>query len=183
MIGYVKKYLGFLVLLLLLHNCTKPIDFNQVDDLVLQPVVESSLIFYTARAEDFFVGGSEQNTAEDFVEVDFFSGSFIQESLVKVEFVFDIENSINRPYQLRLRFLDVNGQLLESFTVDTAASPTNQTIATTHTEVFEGASLERIKQTGIIEFTLVMQPGEPINQNTPGEISVKSKGVFSLNID
>lgn len=172
-----------LVMLLLLCNCTKPVDFNQVDDLVITPVVESSLIFYTAKAEDFFIGGSEQSTAEDFVEIDLFNGSFIQENLVKVEFVFEIENSINRAYQLRLRFLDVNGQVLESFNVNTAASPNNQTIATVHTEVFEGISLERLKQSRILEFTLVMQPGEPISQDTPGEINVKSKGVFSLNID
>ncbi|MBB1489923.1 hypothetical protein H4O21_25300, partial [Oceanospirillum sp. D5] len=59
----------------------------------------------------------------------------------------------------------------------------NEVIASTHMEVFEGDALERLKQSRIIAFTLVMQPGEAINQDTPGEISVKSKGVFSLNID
>lgn len=177
------KYLYLVFITLLIYNCTKPIDFDQASDLVLQPVVESSLIFYSAKAEDFFIGGSEQSTAEDFVEIDLFNGSFIQDNLVKVEFVFEIENSINRSYQLRLNFFDENGQSLVSFNVDTEASPNNQVIPSTHTEVFEGDALERLKQSKLLEFTLVMLPGEAINQNTPGEISVKSKGVFSLNID
>ncbi|TBN01357.1 hypothetical protein EYD45_13200 [Hyunsoonleella flava] len=177
------KYLYLALVTLLVCGCTKPIDFDQANDLVLQPVIESSLIFYSASASDFFVGGSEQSTAEDFVEIDLFGGSFIQDNLVRVEFVFEIENSINRAYQLRLNFLDENNQLLESFNVNTDASPNNEVIASTHMEVFEGDALERLKQSRIIAFTLVMQPGEAINQDTPGEISVKSKGVFSLNID
>jgi len=179
-----KRRIKYLSLgLLLFFACTKPIDFNQVENLVLEPVVESSLIFYTASASDFFVGGSEQSTAEDFAEIDVFNNSFVQNNLIKVDFVFNVENSINREYSLTVSFLDGNEQILETFNVNTEASPNNLVIATQHVETFEGASLQRIKEARALVFRLTMQPGTPINQSTPGEISVKSKGILSLNIN
>ncbi|GGD29552.1 hypothetical protein GCM10011368_34420 [Hyunsoonleella pacifica] len=177
------KYLCLILIVLLLHNCTKPVDFDQASDLVIQPVIESSLIFYTASVGDFFIGGNEEAEADDFVEIDLFNGSFVQDNLVKIEFVFEIENSINRAYELRLEFFDSNDESKGQFNVNTEASPNNQNLISTHTEVFEGDALERIKQSSIIVFTLVMQAGEAINQNSPGEISVQSKGVFHFNID
>ncbi len=165
-----------------MFNCTKPVDFEQLDDLTLEPVVESSLIFYDASAQEFFVGGTEQITAEDFVEIDFFNNGFIQDNLIKVEFVFNIENSINRPYSLQIRFLDSAGQSLESFTINTEASANNQTIKNTHIEVFEDESLEHIKRSRIMVFTLEMLPGEAIDENTLGRISLQSKGVFYLRV-
>lgn len=179
----IKKYFCLGVVLLLMFNCTRPVDFNQADDLVLEPVLESSLVFYTASAEDFFVGGSEQSTAEDFAEIDFFNNSFIQDHLIKVEFVFQIENSINRAYRLSVSFLDTNGQILETFDVNTEASSNNQVIPSEHIETFEDVSLQRVKQTRVLVFSLTMLPGTPINENTPGVISVKSKGILFLNID
>lgn len=171
------------LLLLISFSCTKPIDFNQANDLVLEPVLESSLIFYKAKATDFFIGGKEETNAEDFVEIDLFNNSFVQDNLLKVEFIFEIENSINRAYQLQVSFLDASGQLLERFVINTDASATNEILKTTHTEVFEGESLQRIQLSRILVFTLVMLPGEAVNENTPGEIKVQSKGVFSLNIN
>ncbi|GAL71643.1 hypothetical protein [Jejuia pallidilutea] len=122
MINKKIKTTGLFLFLLIGFSCTKPVDINQIRDLVLQPVVESSLIFYKASAKDFFIGGIEQNTAEDFIEIDFFNNSFVQDNLIKAAFVFNVENSINRGYQLRVSFLDASGQLLERFTVNTNAS-------------------------------------------------------------
>jgi len=183
MIVIQNKYVGYVIAMLVLFNCTKPIDFNQADALVLEPIVESSLIFYNASAADFFVGGSEQSTVEDFAEIDFFGNGFFQDSLEKIDFVFQVENSINRGYRLRVTFLDDNGQLLETFDIVTEASPNNQVIATEHIITFEGDALDSIKQTQIAEFSLTMLAGVPINENTPGEIDVKSKAVLFLNIN
>lgn len=177
------KYLCLIVMVFLVHNCTKPVDFDQASDLVIQPVLESSLIFYKASVGDFFIGGNEEAEADDFVEIDLFNGSFVQDNLVKIEFVFEIENSINRAYELRINFFDDTDQALEGFTINTEASPNNENLMSMHTEVFEGEALERIKQSSILAFTLVMLDGDAINQNSPGEISLKSKAVMHFNID
>ncbi|MFD2727201.1 hypothetical protein [Hyunsoonleella rubra] len=177
-----SKSLIFLLVLLSNFGCTKPIDFDQADDLLLEPVLESSIIFYEATASDFFAGGMLQNVVQDEVGIDIFGDSFVQDNLVKAEFVFEVKNSMDRAFDLRLDFLDGNGQLLESFTVDTPASPDNSEIITEYVETFEGVPLENLKQSRQLVFTLVMQTGPPLNQNSQGTIALKSKGIFYLMI-
>ncbi|MGC6429555.1 MAG: hypothetical protein ACON5F_00780 [Jejuia sp.] len=171
------------MLIVLGLGCTESVDFEQAENLVLEPVIESSIIFYKANAGDFFVGGSQVNTASDFTEIDIFGGSFIQDNLIKVEFVFETKNSINRPYSLQVDFLDGNSNLLETFTADAPAATNNEVVESIHTETFEGASLANIKQSEFLVFTLTMLPGEAITPDSPGAIELKSKGVFYLNVD
>lgn len=176
------KHLIMGIAVLLCCGCTNPVDFSQSDDVRLEPVLESSLVFFKASASNFFTDGMLQNRVQDFVNIDLFGNSFAKDNLEKLEFVFEVKNSINRPYQLQLDFLNENGQSLESLIVDVAASPTNNIIETRHTEVFEGESLENIKQLRILVFTLIMQPGVPIDANALGEINLKSKAVMYLKI-
>lgn len=170
-------------LIILMLGCTEPVDFDQAKNLVLEPVLESSLIFYKATAGDFFVGGTEANTASDFTEIDIFSGSFINDNLIKIEFVFETKNSINRPYSLQVDFLDSNSNILETFTADTPAAINNEVVESTHIETFEGTALANVKQSQFLVFTLTMLPGEAITPDSPGEIDLKSKGVFYFNVD
>lgn len=163
--------------------CTKPVDFDQAKDLEIAPVIESSIIFYNANAGDFFIGGSEVNTASDFAEIDIFRNTFVRDNLIKAEFVFETKNSINRPYSLEVNFEDVNGNVLETFTIDTPAATDNQEIERTYIQTFEGQSLNNIKQSTVLRFTLNMLPGEEIVEDSLGEIDLKSKGVFYLNVD
>ncbi len=177
------KYICNGLFAILVLGCTEPIDFDQANDLLLEPVTEASLVFYNANAGDFIVGDMEEDIIQDFIDIDLFNSSFVQDHLVKVEFVFDVKNSINRSYVLQLDFLDENGQPLQTFQVDSPASPSNQVVTTEHIQVFEGAALESLKQSRLLVFTLVMRPGVPVDENTPGEIDLKSKAIVYLSIE
>jgi hypothetical protein len=117
-------------------SCTKEIDFNQVNDIEVSPVFEISLIHFDAQASDFFVGGSELAIVQDFVLLDVFNNSFINENLVKAEFVLETINSINRSYSLQIDFLNDSNQLQHSFTTTAPASLSNSEVLTAHKEVF-----------------------------------------------
>lgn len=177
------KCLLFCFVLTTVCCCTKPVDFNQAKDLMLDPVIESSLIFYNAKAGDFFIGGSEENTVSDFAEIGIFSDGFVRDNLIKAEFVFETKNSINRPYELTVNFEDNSNNILETFTIETPAAVNNELIENVHIETFEGNSLNNLKQSQILRFTLRMLSGEEISEGSLGEIDLKSKGVFYLNLD
>ncbi len=166
--------LGFL-------GCTKDVDFNQANDFEVSPVLESSLIYFDAPAADFFVGGSEVATVQDFVDIAIFNNDFVNNNLIKTEFVLETTNSINRAYNLRIDFLDSANQLQHSFITSAPASSTNKDVISSHTEVFEGSSLDALKQTTKLVFTLTMLAGAPINNNALGSIHLESKGVFYFN--
>jgi len=162
-------------------GCTKEVDFNQVNDFEVSPVLESSMFFFDASAADFFVGGTEVSIVQDFIFLDIFNSSLINNNLIKSEFVLETINSINRAYSLRIDFVNNANQLQHSFTVTAPSSSLNSDLITNHTEVFEGATLAALKRTTKLVFTLSMLPGPPIDENTLGRIHLESKGVFYFN--
>ncbi|MDB2462971.1 hypothetical protein N9W61_02585, partial [Algibacter sp.] len=152
------------------------------EDLQLSPVIENSLLFFDAPASEFFVGGTEVNQSSDFIELDIFNNSFVRNHVVKVDIVFEVINSINRGYELRVDLLDNQDRLIHTFSFEATASPNNSEVYTKYTEVFEGNTLTTLKNTAKLSFTLTMQAGEEINENTPGRINMQSKSVFYFNI-
>lgn len=184
----VKKFLKYLAAAILSFvfttSCTKEVDFNQINDLVLEPVVASDLIFFNAPATKFYVNGIELSTVKDSVIIDLFNRDFVVENLVKAEFVFEATNSINRAFNVQVDFKDDSNVLRHSFSVSSTASPTNSDIVITHTEVFENATLDALKASNKIVLTVqALSGGIPLNDNTPGRIQLKSKGIFYLKIE
>jgi len=185
MINNFIKY-AFIVMLstITIFSCTKEIDFNQINDVSLKPVVALNLIFFNALASDFFIDRIEQSTIKDTVVIDLFNRGFIIDNLVKAELVFETTNSIDKSFNIKVDFLDTSNRLKHTFTLTAPASPLNTDIITSHIEVFENTSLDALKVSNKIELTLqALSGGMPLNNDTPGVITLKSKGVFFLNIE
>lgn len=183
----IKRLFTYLFLTVIINSvylsCAESVDFNQINDLEITPVIESSLIFLDEPAARFLDNGAQLTTIQDHIQVDFFDNSFIIENLVKTEFVFETTNSINRGFRVRVDFLDSNSQSQHAFTFFVTASPNNAEVTSKYTEVFQDETLAALKSTSVLVFTLNMLPGEAINQNSLGRIRLKSKAVFYFNIE
>ncbi|WP_346883362.1 hypothetical protein [uncultured Algibacter sp.] len=175
----IKYFFLVLVLAVFCSRCTKPVDFDQANDLVIEPVVGSSIAFFNGKANDFNEG-AQGSIVTDTVSIDVFGNNFVQDNLVKAELIFELTNSINRGYSLQVDFLDAMGLENQSLTFTVPASPSNVPVLTTFTEVFEDMALVDLKNTEFLIFTLTMLPGQPITQDSLGEINLQSKGVFFL---
>ena len=182
-----KRLITYLSLIVLANSislsCSKPVDFDQINDFEINPVVESSLIYLDEPATSFLESGEQIVIIRDYIQIDLFQNDFILENLEKAELVFEITNSINRDFSVTVDFIDSNSQRQHAFTIFVAASSNNAKVVSNYTEVFEDVSLEALKSTSVLVFTLNMLPGAAINENTLGSISLKSKAVFYLNID
>lgn len=183
----IKKILKYSVLLFVFviteTSCTKDVDFNQINDLILTPVFESSLIYIDEPASRFLVQGNEVTYVQDAANIDFFQEDYVVEHLIKADFFFETTNSINRGFQVQVDMYDDFNQLLHSFSFFSDPSPDNSEVVNEHLEVFEGSTLNALKNTSKFVFTLTLQTGEPINENTPGRIILRSKGTFYLSIE
>lgn len=172
-----------LIVVFVFVSCTKDIDFKQANDFEITPVIESSLIFLNEPANQFLDNGVEIESVQDSIEITLFNDQFIKDNLVKAEFVFETNNSINRGFRVRVDFFDETDQLVHMFTFNATASLTNKNIIASYTETFEASALDALKATRKMVFTLSLLAGTPISDNTIGNIQLKSKGVFYLNID
>ncbi|MBC8755788.1 hypothetical protein H2O64_14015 [Kordia sp. YSTF-M3] len=174
------------LLLLIVTSCVKDVDFDQVDDISISPVLESSLIFFDFPASEFEEPtGTAIVTVGDDLELDVFNDEFLRDNLIKAEFFFEITNSIDRSFRADIIMYDENDQITYAFAIDVTPNG-NTEVITTHTELFEDALLEQLKNTIRLELVLNMFPsasGIPLNQNSPGNIKMRSKATLFFLID
>lgn len=168
-----NRVVGLLILLLFSFSCASDLDYDQVNDLKLEPVFIANLAYFDIPANEFVTNGVEHSVIFDTPTVDVFNDEFFRDNLKKVEFFFEMENSINRAYILDLVFLDNNNQWVHAInlTVPAYAGTENKV---TKTEIFENAQLDLLKRTTKIAFTLTMLPGAPLNENSSGRLKLRS---------
>lgn len=161
------------VLLLFSFSCASDLDYDQANDIKLEPVFIANLAYFDIPANEFVTGGVEQNVIFDAPTVDVFNDSFFRKSLKKVEFFLEMENTITRSYVVDIVFLDRNNQVVHTtnFTVPSYAGAENKV---TRTEIFENSQLDLLKRTVRIAFTLRMLPGAPLTENSPGNLKLSS---------
>jgi hypothetical protein len=176
-------FLPFLVVstCLLFMACVRDTDFDQANDIVLTPVVELDLIYFTIEAGDFFdeTTNTPILTLTDTTDIRFLDDTEVQENLRRAEFYFKFTNSIPREFQIDFQFL----------------SEQNDTTYTAQTFVNEGAVsepvitefLENVEGEGILQLTqsrkVVVSVTIPSsNADLEGELNLQSKTTYYLEV-
>lgn len=175
-----------ILLLLIVTSCVKDVDFEQADDLLISPVLESSLIFFDFPASEFEEPtGTAIVVVQDELELDIFNDEFLRDNLIKAEFFFEVTNSIDRSFRADIIMYDANSIVTHAF--DIAVTPDgNNEVVVTHTELFEDALLDQLKNTTRMQFVLSMFPsstGIPLDATSIGNIKMRSKATLFFEID
>ena len=168
-----NRVVGLLILLLFSFSCASDLDYDQANDLKLEPVFVANLAYFDVPANEFVTDGVEQSVIFDTPTVDVFNDDFFRDNLKKVEFFFEMENTINRAYSVDLVFLDNNNQRVHAINL-TVPAFTGTENKITKTEIFENIQLDLLKRTTKIVFTLTMLPGAPLNENSSGRLKLRS---------
>jgi hypothetical protein len=168
-----NRILVTLILALFSFSCSSNLDFNQANDLKLEPVVVANLAYFDVPANQFVTNGVEQIITIDTPTVDVFNDAFFKDNLARADFFFEINNTINRAYTLDLVYLDKNDQTLYStnFVIPAYTGVKN---LVTKTDVFANAKLDLLKRTTKIAFILKMFPGPLLTENSTGSIKLRS---------
>ena len=174
-----NKFLGIFILSILSLSCSSDLDFNQVNDLKLEPVVLANLATFDVPANQFVSGGVEQNVAGDVLDFNVFTDSFLNDSLTRADFFFEINNTINRAYKINLYLLDANNQPLYTIPFNVPAYTGVQNLVT-QKEIFENAKLAILKKTVKIGFVISMYPGPALSENSLGSIKLRSSATVYL---
>ncbi len=108
----IKKKLGIIILSVFLFSCSSNLDFNQVNDLKLQPVIISNLATFDILANQFVTNGVEQSVFSYAQSLDITKDAFFNKSLTRADLFFEINNTINRAYIVDVDFLNDNNSKL-----------------------------------------------------------------------
>ncbi len=182
----VRHSLLYIAICFLIISCSDDIDTSQANSFRANPVLTSSLAFFDETAEVFILDPGVLNVITDTIGIDVFDDPFVVNNLIRAEFLFETTNSIDRAFQARVEFFDANFNLQETFTINVPRSPNNQNVITNQQEIFEGQDLMSLTASTRVVFTLILEEDTnlpPVDENTPGRLSLRSQGTFFLDID
>jgi hypothetical protein len=172
-----NKFLKIFALSVFFISCSSDLDFNQVNDLKLEPVVVTNLASFDVQANQFLVGGAEQPVYPDLMNFDVFKQPFLDQNLNRADFYFEISNTINRGFKVNLILLDANNNPLYTIPFDVPAYTVGQAPVTT-TEIFQNAKLDLLKNTSKIAFVVNLMPGPPLSSSSLGSLKLRSSATL-----
>ena len=172
-----NKFFGIFILTLLFLSCSSDLDFDQVNDLELKPVVVANLASFEIQANQFVIGGVEQPLAGDIMNFKVFNDVDFTNNLRRMDLFFEFNNTINRTYNINLYLLDTNDNRLYTipFVVPAYSGSPNMV---TMTEIFENAKLDILKKTEKIAFVIAMMPGPPLTDSSLGSLKMRSSATI-----
>jgi len=173
-----KKVIGILLLFFTV-SCSSNLDFNQVNDLKIEPIVAANLASFDVPAHEFVTHGIEQTVTGDLMNFNIFKDTYFKSILSKVDFFFEINNTINRAYVVNLYFLDANNTRLYTIPFNVPAYSGSPNLVT-KTEVFENAKLDLLKNATQVAFVVTMLPGPALSESSSGSIKLRSSGTVYL---
>ena len=174
MINFVNKYfsLGIVFLSFLTLSCSSDLNFEQTNDLVVEPVIVSNLASFDIPTNQFFSGGIEKTQLIDEPNFDLFKDSFFRDNLIKVELFFEFNNTIKRDFEVDLVLLDANDSVLYTINIPVPAYAGVQRLVT-KTEIFEN-NIVVLTNTRKMFFRITLLPGTSLNQNSLASLKLRS---------
>ncbi|AWK04955.1 hypothetical protein HYN56_12240 [Flavobacterium crocinum] len=183
MIPYSKRsLLSVLLCTFLFFSCSSELDFDQIKDLKLEPVVVANLAYFDIPANQLIDDGST-NIAYDVRNFTVFRDKFFNERLKKAEFDFEIENTIERTFALNMLLMNDQNEILQTISYTVPAYTGGSNVIKYPTEVFENERLNLLKQTTKIGFVVLVASGDPLNSQSLGNLKLRSSATVYLVIE
>lgn len=175
-----NKILSILILTIFIFSCSSDLDFEQTENVSIQPVIVSNLAAFEIQAKEFVSGGIEQTQFEDVPNFDLFADIFFKNNLTKIDFLFEINNTINRDFVVDLVLLDEVDSPLYTVTIPVPAYSGVEKLVIKK-EVFE-TNLAVLTSTRKMSFTIRLLPGTLLTETSPGSLKLRSNvtGYFKI---
>ena len=171
----IHRILSILILILFSSSCASDLDYNQVNDIKLEPVFISNLAYFDVPANEFVAGGMEQAVIMDASDFDLFRDTFFRENLKRVDLFFEFNNTINRAYIINIVLLNANDLPLDIMTFRVPAYTGGNNVIIPPTEIFVNNRLSLLKNTTKMNFSITMSSlGPPLNENSTGSLKLRS---------
>lgn len=166
----------------LFFSCSSDLDFDQVENLKLEPVLVANLAYFDLPANEIIDNGNAQ-VAADVDGFDVLKNKFANKHLKKAVFNFEIDNTINRAFSVAIVLLNDNEDILDTSTFQIPAYSGGISSIKFPPEVFENQRLEVLKQATKIGFIVRIASGPPLNENSLGNLKLRSSATAYLEIE
>ncbi|AOR27805.1 hypothetical protein FORMB_07530 [Formosa sp. Hel1_33_131] len=181
---FFKNPLALIIVLGVCFSCIKDTDFDQATPITLTPIMDVNFMEFQETSSSFLdASGTEMPFISDLIVLEVLSSDFIHDHLTKAELVFEVTNSLNKAFQIKMDFYDPEDILQHSFSIDIDNSPSHIPLVTEHTEVFEAMSLQALKTSFKLEITITLvsnATGSVLTPDSEGNLDLISNGILYL---
>ncbi len=164
---------------LLFNSCFKDVEFEQSQNIILQPDIETSLLFYQLNENDFINSETDQFTPiiRDTVRLEFLDDDYVQDGLKYAEFRFRHENSFPNEIKSKIKFLGESGrsQFSVNYDIPSGSETSSSVVDTIH--IIQGSDIGKVKRSiqMVVELQLI---GD--GNNLKGGLDFLSSGLFKF---
>jgi len=177
MVRFNKVFL--IVFVLILFSCAKrdTVDFTQVDNIALHQELNSTLLNLKATLPDFAdVNNLPFSNYQINAPIDAFSDPTVQNTLEKLTFHFNFNNTFNRDFEFQFNFLDLNNNQVYSTTiVVTKLNVTNKDI------IVEGVDLGNLKKSTKVNLVVSLLNSNTIDNTLGASLSINLNATLNFN--
>lgn len=185
--SFISRISKIFILASLFFSCSSDLDFNQVNDFKLEPVLVANLAYFDVSSAQI-ENSNQQQIAIDVEDFDIFRNKFFKKNLAKAEFNFEIQNTINKGFKVDFLLLDKDNQTLDTISFEV---PKYEGIEIEDpsgfikypVEVFEDQRLELLKQTTKIGFVIRMLDGSQTVPINVGNLKLRSSATVYMKIE
>jgi len=120
-----KRLTFFIILTVFFASCSSPLDFEQANQLVINPVFESDILYFDLHKPNLTdQSGNFRSTIKDTVDFVIFDDAKVRNGFVKAEIEVAYKNSFTRQFTTALYFIDEQNQTVEEdyFNIDAATN-------------------------------------------------------------
>ncbi len=176
---FMNKFSAIVFLSILTLSCSSDLDFNQVNDIKIEPVIVANLASFEVPANQLVSGGVEQTFSIAASNFDVFRDTFFKDNLQRADLFFEFNNTINRAFSISAVLLDTNE--IPLYTINFAIPAyTGGSNLVTFSDVFQNAKLDLLKRTAKISFNLTLLPGPILSENSTGSLKLRSSATVYL---
>lgn len=177
-----NKFFGIFILVIFSLSCSSDLNFNQVNDIKLKPAGSANLSTFTVQAHEFVEDDVERPVLGEIISFEMFKESLFTNSLTRVDFFVEIDNTINRSYIVSLNFFDTNKTPIYTIPINVPAYGGSPNVVE-KTEIIENTDLEILKSATYFAFIIKMLPGPMLSESSIGSLKLRSSATSYLEIE
>ncbi|MEO9893386.1 hypothetical protein [Aurantibacter sp.] len=180
------KKIGYLLQVLLamvtLQSCVEDLDFDQFDDLQIEPVIEGSIL-YVEAPEDIINRAIASNFYSQDFNFDGFSDAFFADRVIDGVVTYLVENTTSKDLNISVDFVDEAGNVLDVEFFNVPAAPPMQQILREIPYGGTGNSLDILINTSAIRVTAENNGDTSSTSDiSDAKVTIKSSGKFRLSV-
>jgi len=108
-----KRFFAFLLFSFLVTSCADEQDFDQFDDLSVEPTVASSIFYFESDEETINTAGTGGFYQQTFT-FEAFNEAFVSDNILDGVITYQLENTTSKSLGLLIEFLDADANVLDT---------------------------------------------------------------------